>query len=239
MTGSYIRKFRPGLKHIISAFFLIIGTVLLIAGMISFIRISHVASAEDISGELKKGSLISFTLENVISGETPYSEGKLTLCFLTRESESGNPVKNTSDYCIFAAGKYRFLTVDGGVTPDVYNILESGSYIGADNNILYTGYVTDKDGDLFLDYVKQADNYYDSFFLSGSETEITDFTAGNCSGYGIRIVDEKKEKRKWLRAVPFLAAGFILLYFAGNPFFYMPEKMSESRDNKNNQNKIV
>lgn len=230
MMQNFIRKFRPNLKHIAAVVFLAAGIIFLIIGAVKYIKVSNANPIEDRYTELKKGSCVSFTLENVVYAQPKTNQNKIPLCWLQKDSRSADPTKNALSYCILAAGKYRFLTADISAAPDVYSILENGEFIGADNNERYIGYVTDNDSELFAEYVgrKSLNNTYNErFFLGGSETEITDFTADNCSRYGIRIVDVKKERRKWLWSVPFFAVGIVLLIFAGSPFFYMPENIPE------------
>lgn len=230
MIQNFIRKFRPNLKHIAAVAFLTAGIIFLIIGAVKYIKVSNVDPIEDCYTELKKGSCVSFILENVVYTQPKANQNKIPLSWLHKDSQSADPTENALSYCMLAAGKYRFLTADSGVTPDVYRILENGEFIGADNNERYIGYVTDNDSKPFVEYVEQKslnNTYNERFFLGGSETEITDFTADNCSRYGIKIVDAKKERRKWLWSVPFFAVGIVLLIFAGSPFFYMPENTPE------------
>lgn len=236
MTGSYIRKFSPNFKHIAAVVFLTAGSIFLIIGVVKYIKISNAKPIENIHLDLKKGSYVSFTLENVISAKTQYNDEKYPLQFLHKDSRSADLTKSSEDYCIYAAERYRFLTADGGVTPDVYSILENGDFIGADNKERYIGYVTDDDAEDFLDYMKIANRYHAGFFLGGSDAEVGDFIADNCSRYGIRITDEKKEKRKWLFSVPFLAVGIFLMVSAGNPFFYIPEDTPEIENSELHKN---
>jgi hypothetical protein len=215
------------------------GIILLIIGAVKYIKISNVRPIENINSDLKRGSYVSFTLENVICANTKYNDDKNPLQFLVKDSKSADLTKSSEDYCIYAAGKYRFLTVDGGVTPDVYSILENGDFIGAGNKERYIGYVTDDDAEIFLEYMKKVNKYYSGFFLGGSDAEVGDFTADNCSRYGIRITDEKKEKRKWLLSIPFFAVGTFLMILAGSPFFYMPEDTPKTRiGNRTELNKL-
>lgn len=230
MAGSYIRRFRPNIKHFAAVVFLTAGMIFLIIGVVKFIRISCVRPLENIHSSLKKGDYVSFTLENVLCAKTQYNDDKYPLVFLSKDSRSADLTKSSDDYCIYAAGRYRFLTTDGGVTPDVSDALKNGEFIGADNKKRYIGYVTDEDAEIFLDYVNKADKYHAGFFLGGSEIEIENFTADKCSRYGIRITDGKKEKFKWLFSVPFLAVGVFLLLLAGNPFFYIPENTPGSNN---------
>lgn len=235
MAESYIRKFRPNLKHICAVVFLAAGMAVLINGLVKCIGVSSVNPIEDRYDELEQGEYVSFTLENVLCFNTKYNKNKIPLVWMSKDSRSGDPTKSVNGYGMLAAGKYRCLAVDEGITPDVSDILENGKFIGDENNDRYIGRVT-YDGfesDLFLDYVKkraEKNEHGDRFFLGGSEAEITDLTVNNCSRYGIEIIDAKKEKSKWLRSLPFLAVGIALMLFAGSPFFYKPEDTPEFGD---------
>lgn len=235
MTQSFIRKFHPNLKHICAVVFLAAGMAVLINGLVKCIGVSSANPIEDRYAELEYGEYVSFTLENVLSFKTKFNNEKKPLICAVKGSRLVDQTKSANEYVMLAAGKYRTLTADNGITPEVSNFLENGNYIGAENNERYIGRVI-YDGfesDLFLDFVKnraEKNKHGDRFFLGGSEAEITDLTVDNCSRYGIEIIDAKKEKSKWLWSLPFLAVGIALMLFAGSPFFYKPENTPEFRD---------
>ena len=211
MTGSYIRRFRPGKIHIIAAILLMVSLILFLIGAYRAIR---VFSPKDISdgGSISRGDCVKIYQPDVLYGNFYGGTTDHTIMWANIDGK---------DSCIiYADGKLRPLTIfDDGLD----DWLERGGNYKAIESYELVGIVTDKYSDGFMDYMDKLYDHYDK--VNGAYG--LEISADNCSELGIKAVDPAREKASLTYGLPFLIAGLILLTIAGSPFFYAPEDSPE------------
>ncbi|MDE5556633.1 MAG: hypothetical protein K2J32_02890 [Ruminococcus sp.] len=203
MSDSYIRKFMPNRKHIISFVFIIISVLLFLSGFYRAYRISgrHTMIEFTFDYQIHKNDSILLSLRPF---ETRLKEAENDTVVIWGQMGSLNPVKDYQMFMIKLAGKYRPVMVT--MNTEEYDKFLNGEEV--------TGYFTEKNFNDFPDFVLNMHNYYEL------ENKITD---KDYSKLGIVIVDRQKELLSFMWGIPFLVIGLILFKIAGSVFFYVPE----------------
>lgn len=202
MSDSYIRKFMPNRKHIISFVFVIISILLFLSGFYRAYRISgrHTMIEFTFDYEIHKNDSILFS-PSLFKAALKESENENVVCFQTLLT---GIITEYKCFIVHIAGKYRPVMVKKGTAE--YDKVFKGEEV--------SGYFTEKNFELFPDFISNMHNYYEL------ENKITD---KDYSKLGIVIVDRKKELLSFMWGIPFLVIGLILFKMAGSLFFYVPE----------------
>ncbi|MBP5378072.1 MAG: hypothetical protein J6Y64_00840 [Ruminococcus sp.] len=202
MTGICKRSFSPNIFHIISAALFIAAFVLIINGAFRALRVTNARDQSYFASEsdIRKNKGITFNVQPVkarLKGGT----NDIDLCC----GQLSEGVMDANELYVIKTGeKYRYLSV----------IRESEEYMSLFAGKKVTGYFSDKHSDIFTDFISNMDGYYEPDTI---------ISPSDCSKLGIVEVDTEKEMWSFLRGLPLLAAGLLLLLKAGSPFFDMPE----------------
>ena len=208
MTSSYIKKFRPDKLHLISAALLLIAMILFISGAYRAFHIMGCADQSELFNEsdVRKNRSLTFSAKPV-AGALEGTENHNAIVF---EQVSKGIMSDYEVMIVNVAGKYRYVAVEKD--SEEHRRLMNGEEV--------TGYFSDKYSSDFLEHISKMDDFYDENSVIAEK---------ECSDSGIIIVDRNKETMSFAWGFPFLAAGLLLLYKAGSPFFFMPE---DTPDNK-------
>lgn len=203
MSDSYIRKFMPNRKHIISFVFVVISILLFLNGFYRAYRISgrHTMIEFTFDYEIHKNDSILLSARPF---EARLKGAEHENVVILSQTAGLNPIKDYQIFMIKLDGKYRPVMV-------TMNTKEYDKFLNGEE---VTGYFTEKNFNDFPDFVLDMDNYYEL------ENKITD---KDCSTLGIVIVDRQKELLSFMWGIPFLVIGLILFKIAGSVFLYIPE----------------
>ena len=181
MSDSYIRKFMPNRKHIISFVFVIISVLLFLNGFYRAYRISgrHTMIEFTFDYEIHKNDSI---LLSVRPFEARLKGAEHENVVILSQTAGLNPVKDYQMFIIKLAGKYRPVMIT--MNTEEYDKFLNGEKV--------TGYFTEKNFNDFPDFVLNMHNYYEL------ENKITD---KDYSKLGIVIIDSQKELLSFIQSL--------------------------------------
>ncbi len=233
MTDNYIKKFLPNKLHIVGAILVIVGIVLIFSGLYRFLRFSN-AKVYKPEMSLNVGDCVILREPEVLCGLKCNDELGISA------SEPGiiEAGKYNSYELIIApiSGKLRYIAIPEDFFSDsVADFDFSADENGVLRNFEATAVATNEFGGL-SDYLSDIDKYYTDFYGNGG----LEPTPQNCFETALKIVNEKSEKKNFLRGIPFLLAGGVMLLLAGSPFFMVPENLYYGKDDsdKDDENNI-
>lgn len=187
------------IRQYIGIVFLIISAILFISGIFRAVRVRDPIDISECTA-VSEGDWINGSPDAVYG------------CLKNETNPHSILWKSTTaydHYIINIAGQLRPLSVPKYSEQNDW--IKRGANFKAEKGMSFVGIATDRYSDGFFDYIANIYDSYESIYDPFEHDTKIEISLENCSELGIKIVNPFIEKISWLKGLPFLIIGLILI----------------------------